>query len=312
MSIDYLTLAKTVRAAGVDSPAELEELCRQILVDRPTGGTWPPSGGGGSNKDASGDPTSVTPDYVGQYYRDTATGNIWKANSTTPGDWTLVVQDMGVRWEPTNLSLKEALGFFTYGPLNGSYSKISFLQASSLPGFDIATSNCLFDFPNLTNIDAGHSQRGSFSSTAGNGLTFNASILTSIDKDLSIYFSSDLVLNFPALVSINGSIYGDSCSNISVILPDLIMVVGDIDFHGSTFAVLNISSLIPTDGKILNFGGCNLTSVMVQQILRRCVLAGVTTCIIDLSGGTNAGTSSLNAQGQSDVTTLGAQLFINP
>lgn len=32
---------------------------------------------------------SVTPDFVGQVYKDTNTGNIWRANSLTQGDWTL-------------------------------------------------------------------------------------------------------------------------------------------------------------------------------------------------------------------------------
>ena len=34
---------------------------------------------------------SVTPDFIGQIYKDTATGNLWRANSLTAGDWTLEV-----------------------------------------------------------------------------------------------------------------------------------------------------------------------------------------------------------------------------
>ena len=69
---------------------------------------------------------------------------------------------------------------------------------------------------------------------------------------------------------------------------------------------------MPTDGGIQVFGNCALNTTSVELILRRCVLAGVTTCTINLSGGTNAGLSSLSAQGQADAATLGTQLTINP
>jgi len=62
----------------------------------------------------------------------------------------------------------------------------------------------------------------------------------------------------------------------------------------------------------MDFGSCALSPTSVELILRRCILAGVTTCTIYLAGGTNAGTASLNAQGQADVATLGAQVTMNP
>jgi hypothetical protein len=69
---------------------------------------------------------------------------------------------------------------------------------------------------------------------------------------------------------------------------------------------------VPTDGTTITFNGDALDGASVELILSRCVLAGVTTCTIDLSGGVNAGLLSLGAQGQLDAATLGAQLTINP
>jgi hypothetical protein len=86
-------------------------------------------------------------------------------------------------------------------------------------------------------------------------------------------------------------------------------------FDANTCAALadvSIPLWVPTDGTTITFSNCALSATSVELILRRCVLAGVTTCTIDLSGGTNAGTASLSAQGQADVVTLGAQLTINP
>lgn len=71
-------------------------------------------------------------------------------------------------------------------------------------------------------------------------------------------------------------------------------------------------SWIPSGGIVYDFSGCALSITSVQLILRRMVLAGVTGAVIDLSGGTNAGKASLNAQGQADCVTLGIQLLINP
>jgi hypothetical protein len=61
--------------------------------------------------------------------------------------------------------------------------------------------------------------------------------------------------------------------------------------------------------------GCALNAASIENVLRRCVLAGVTTCTIDLSGGTNAGLASLSVQGQSDyaaLVTAGNTMSINP
>ena len=94
---------------------------------------------------------------------------------------------------------------------------------------------------------------------------------------------------------------------------EALVTVGDTFdlYNNSALASLNVPLWIPTNGTNIDFSSSALNAISIQQVLRRLVLAGVTTCTIDLSGGTNAGVASLNAQGQADVVTLGAQLTIN-
>lgn len=133
----------------------------------------------------------------------------------------------------------------------------------------------------------------SFVMTSGNGDTkYSFPNLTTIATVLDVDDSADLkTLDFPVLVTINGDFDPDTCPNLTTI---------------------NVPNWVPSNGTNILCGGCALNAASVEQILRRCVLAGVTTCTIDLSGGTNAGTASLSAQGQADVATLGAQVTMNP
>jgi hypothetical protein len=83
-------------------------------------------------------------------------------------------------------------------------------------------------------------------------------------------------------------------------------------FSNQRLTSLDVSAWVPTDGTNIMLSQNALTATSVELILRRCVLAGVTTCVIVLNGGTNAGLSSLSSQGQLDAAALGAQLQINP
>ncbi len=72
---------------------------------------------------------------------------------------------------------------------------------------------------------------------------------------------------------------------------------------------------VPTNGKNISFLNQSLSAASVAHILRRCVLAGVTTCTISLQGGANAGLASLSVQGQADYATLfaaGNAITLNP
>lgn len=100
---------------------------------------------------------------------------------------------------------------------------------------------------------------------------------------------------------------------VTLNLASIITITANLTLSGSpNLASFTASAWVPTDGTVITFNGCSLNITSVELILRRLVLAGVVACTIDLSGGTNAGTASLSAQGQADVATLGAQLTINP
>jgi len=124
-------------------------------------------------------------------------------------------------------------------------------------------------------------------------LTISADDLVSVTAgDFQVNFNASLTtLSLLSLVSVSGSLFTNGLGALTTVL---------------------VPNWVPTDGSTINFNSDALDATSVELILRRCVLAGVATCTIDLSGGTNAGLASLSAQGQSDAAALGAQLTINP
>lgn len=128
-------------------------------------------------------------------------------------------------------------------------------------------------------------------SSCVNLITVSASVLSTIGYELNINSCPLLSsLTFPSFISCSGNINIFNCSGLTY---------------------FSTPNWVPIDGTSINLSGNALDASSIELILRRCVLAGVTTCTIDLSGGTNAGVASLTAQGQADVTTLGGQLTIN-
>lgn len=194
----------------------------------------------------------------------------------------------------TPAGLENELGTFIYGDIP-TLTKLSFNQSSVIAGFDLESTTTVteIDFPNLVSIDPLDIQSGSLI------IAVNSS-LSAIKLDQLSYVSYTLTI-------------GGNVSLLSLDLHSLVHVGGTFRLSGnSNLASVDLSSYVPTDGKAIDLTGCALNAATIELILRRCVLAGVTTCTISLQGGTNAGTASLNAQGQADVATLGAQLTINP
>lgn len=102
---------------------------------------------------------SVTPDFIGQVYKDTNTGNIWRANSTTPGDWTLELQNMQMEWSPRTLKLGELMGYqadYDNPTTLIGITSIVFKQVSLVQNINIVYSDDILSigFPNLTTDDA--------------------------------------------------------------------------------------------------------------------------------------------------------------
>lgn len=128
--------------------------------------------------------------------------------------------------------------------------------------------------------------------TAAGGLDFpDCDALTSVDLSALV---TGTYLNFAPCALLP-----------SLDLSALTTLTGDMTFNDcvalTTFLIPN---LVIVNGTTLNFNNCALNAASVALILARCVAAGVTTCTIDLSGGTSAGLLSLSAQGQADYATL--------
>jgi hypothetical protein len=143
--------------------------------------------------------------------------------------------------------------------------------------------------------------------------TFNNPVDVTTNVDFNTCAIPTL-LDFAALETVGGNFNTIGCPALTTLdVGALTTMGGNFDAHNClALTTVLCGSWVPTDGTIIRFDGCALTATSVELILRRCVLAGVTTCTIDLSGGTNAGTASLSAQGQADVATLAGQLTINP
>ena len=145
--------------------------------------------------------------------------------------------------------------------------------------------------------------------------TVDLSGLVNIGSDLDIQLNPVLAsINLSSLSVCGGGLLINDCpSLVAFNLPVCTTISGGfVGFNCTSLTTFTSPLWNVTDGTTIDFTNCALSASSVEGILRRCVLSGVTTCTINLNGGTNAGTASLNAQGQADVVTLGGQLTINP
>jgi hypothetical protein len=169
----------------------------------------------------------------------------------------------------------------------------------------------------MTSVDLGAllSVGGIFEANSMKLVSLSAPMLLTVGSYVEVASCDDLAsVDLGNLTTVVGNFnLSDNTSLTSVDIHSLVTVGGVFSTGGDTdLTSILCGSWVPTDGTIINCGGCALSTTTVQLILRRCVLAGVTTCTISLDGGTSAGTASLNAQGQADVITLAGQLTINP
>jgi hypothetical protein len=220
---------------------------------------------------------SVTPDFIVQIYKDTATGNLWRANSLTAGDWTLEVQNMRVKWTPTSANLAKVADLYEneyYGAFSGSELNGITTLTSDLTVFDgivqFKKSNNLvsLSFPNLT----------TFGQIA------------------------------------DGLFLIDQCPQLqSVSLPLVVTAPGSPGAGFSAFifstnpllTTINLSSWVPVNNVQYVFSGNALSASTVNSLLARCVAnAGFVSGLIDVSGGTS---SAPTGQGAADKITLNAR-----
>lgn len=221
----------------------------------------------------SGDPTgSVTPQFIGQLYHDTTADTYYRSTGLTSADWVAISGGGG---PPLMVSV----------------------PAGKEQSFGLA----LFgDVPGLTSF-------------VWNGVH----TLAGFDLSYTVSLTS---LSFPNLIDVDPTNSQGGYMNlsyhaalVSISLPLLTTVAGTLSAHDNPLlTTLDVPSWVPTDSTTYNLSNNAFVSTTVELLLRRFVLASVSLCTILLNGGTNAGVASLNAQGQADAATLGAQLFINP
>jgi hypothetical protein len=124
-------------------------------------------------------------------------------------------------------------------------------------------------------------------------------------------------LSLPSLSLVGLLFNASGCTSLQVIdLPQLGSASGGIDCSACpSLTSFNAPLLAVSNNTTITFLGDSLDHTSVELILRHCVISGVTTCTINLSGGTNAGLASLSAQGQTDyaaLVTAGNTMAINP
>lgn len=242
----------------------------------------------------------ITPAFTGQIYRDTATGNIWKANSTTPGDWTLLVQDMGVRSNPPSFKISEAISPNVYwlsdgagNPLNGTLVFNATFLVNSFT-FLYAEDVTSISFPNLIAIDPNEAAYLDAVITDCPDLT---SVLLPLLQDthgLSLLINgcdSLTNVNLDALVTV-GWILGiyDNSSIVSLSLPNLVTIANTFKcYSNANLTTISIPSFLPVNGKEIDFTGDALTLASVDHVLSRAVAnPAYVSGLIKIGGGTNA------------------------
>ncbi len=232
---------------------------------------------------------SVSPQFIGQRYKDSNTGNIYNAKSITPGDWGLELQNMLYEWLPLSASLGDLIPLISnYGELSG----ITYLlgKQAHLTGINIGDSPgpTEIHFPNLVDVDAGNNYSGEAVIAAAPGVTIvDFPLLSAVGYRVDIDSNDDLVtVLLPSLVNLGNS---------NVLLVN----------NNSKLTTVDISALLPAAGAQLKFDGCALSAATVNHILARCVAsAGFNSGLVDTHLGTSAAPTG---QGIADKATLNAR-----
>lgn len=277
---------------------------------------------------------SVTPEFIGQLYHDLTGDTYYRSTGLTNADWTLIgsapviCEALSGAGSPVGSVAPEFIGQLYHDTVADTYYRSTGLTnadwtliSGTVPGVmtfisttydtfaaSVSDADTAYYFPNLVSI-SDFNVAGAASLT-----TVDLSALTSASNNIDATDCTALTtFDVTALTTVGGLFITGCTSLASLDISALVNLGNTLDASGCT-ALTSVlcAAMVPAEGCNITFNGDALTATSVELILRRCVLAGLTTATIDLSGGTNAGTSSLSAQGQADVATLGAQLTMNP
>jgi len=235
------------------------------------------NGGGGSCAALSGvsAPTgSVTPQFIGQLYNQNGGAAFFYSTGLTSADWTEITGGVGATEIVAGSSIN-----------NGTIAVVA--------------------SDNLVKLDLSSLTGGGIDVESNAALvTLDLSALTSADGGVNIESNPALVTpDLSALTSADGGVIVVSNDALTTLdLSALTSAAGGVNVQSNAaLTSVLIPNLLPTDGIALSFNGCALDATSVNLVLARCVAAGVTTCTIDLSGGTN---SAPTGQGIVDAAAL--------
>lgn len=228
---------------------------------------------------------SVTPDFVGQRYKDTNTGNIWIANSTTPGDWTLELQNMRLKWTPRNVDLSKLVG-----PAMGIDASVGsyIIEAGEIDYYLVISNESLLTSVSLPNCVT----------ALDIGVNANSLLTT---------FSAPLLETVNGIVDLHGNAF------VSLSLPSFINAGNGISAAGnSSLSSVSLPMFLPSNGISMNFANCALTTSAVDHILSRAVASAVyVSGTIDISGGTNQPPSQGGSDPYDILTARGVSISKN-
>lgn len=192
---------------------------------------------------------------------------------------------------------------------NAALQTVSMNACTDVGGFCEFTNN-----PNLTTIsmsslvNVGDITADDLALTTLPALTsINFNSLVHVNQTLGIVGCTSLTtISLPALNNIGEDInINNNTALTSISLPVFVSQNGNVNCGGNAnLSSFNAPNIIITDGASVIFANCALNHTSIEQVLRRGVISGVTTSDFQFQGGTNAGLSTLSAQGQADYATL--------
>lgn len=284
--------------------------------------------GGGSCANLEGvsdDPTGiVTPDFNDQIYQGTNT--IWQATGLTASDWTLLVDFRVLTFNDATLSVFSLEGDGYHNAINmPNLTEITNLVIGFSPGMTLSVPllnyvgnnlglsgdmPAVMDFSLVTAVD-------------GSIAIENSGTMTDLDLSMLATFGPGglNILNNAVLTALDFSSLISGSGDVQILgnamlpglsMPSLTTVTGSFSCASNAALVaFSAPNWLPTDGTSITFAGDALDDTSVNHILARCVAAAVTTCVIDLSGGTNAAPTGQGAIDKADLITAGCTVVTN-
>jgi len=276
------------------------------------------------NVQGAGDPSVVLPDFVGQVYKDILTGNLWRSNTETIGDWTLELQNSKLEWQPSGLCILNRAKFALLE--NNEFTSLV-LKNTTSGGISVEVD---FTLQTLTSTDLLTIDQAINAALVIDNCdvlnTVNFSVLTDVTDQISIsnapllatvafpaletvpIFTLDTLpalatLTLSALITVSGTFTITACAILTTVNLSTMVTAGGLSIHDNpALTTLSLLAWVPPNGSINNFEANALNASTVNLILEQGVAnAGFVSGTINLFGGTNAAPSG---QGVADVITL--------